>query len=107
MVPVDVVGLGVGVTAATATSMLTCALLSSGAVKCWGANSDGALGDGTTIDRRTPVDVVGLSGNVVAVSVGALGGCALLDDGKARCWGWFGFTADGGSTVPVDVPGLP
>jgi hypothetical protein len=27
--------------------------------KCWGSNGNGELGDGTNIDRRTPVSVVG------------------------------------------------
>jgi hypothetical protein len=56
LVPADVVGLS-GVSAIAVKSSY-CAI-SSGGAKCWGSNRVGQVGDGTTIDRGAPVDVVG------------------------------------------------
>jgi alpha-tubulin suppressor-like RCC1 family protein len=67
-----------------------CALLSSGAVRCWGANGSGQLGNGATIDSRYAVPVKGLDGihaKSTQLAVGDAFGCIRLTDGTARCWG--------------------
>jgi hypothetical protein len=79
----------------------------------WGANPYGVLGDGTTVDRATPVAAGGMAG-VRQVSTGESGfSVALLADGTVSTWG---FNADGElgngtpdsapHLVPTPVPGL-
>jgi len=109
--PVGVLGLSSGVQAVTAGWDHTCALTTGGAVQCWGQNANGELGDGTRTDRLEPVDVVGLSSGVAAVSAGFDQTCALLDDGSVQCWGQnaTGEVGDGTTTLrvrPVNVVGL-
>ena len=103
--PVGVYGLGSGVAAISAGSDHTCALTSAGAVKCWGFNSIGQLGDGTTTSSNIPVAVAGLGSGVAAVAAGSTS-CALTTGGAVKCWGNNPGDGTNGSTTPVAVAGL-
>ena len=86
----------------------TSAVLDTGGLVCWGANSYGQLGDDTTTMHTSPVAVTGLPSGVMAVHVGATHTCAVLSDHSARCWGRnaFGEVGDGTTTdrlTPVTV----
>lgn len=83
------------------------ALKHDGTLWAWGSNSDGALGDGTTITRTHPVQVKGLTGVTAVLPEGR----ALKDDGTVWAWGYNeeGQLGDGTTTErhsPVQVNGL-
>lgn len=110
-VPVHVTGLTSGVDAIAVGLSFTCALTSSDGVKCWGENRSGQLGDNSTIQRRTPVDVTGLTSGVIAIVTAYRHTCALTSSGGIQCWGgnWAGQLGDNsniGRLTPVAVVGL-
>ena len=104
----DVSGLTSGVTAIAASSGHTCAVTTAAALKCWGSNGTGELGDGTTATRLAPVDVIGLGSGVRSIGAGGSNTCALVIGGGLKCWGrnTLGQIGDDTNTdrhAPVDV----
>jgi alpha-tubulin suppressor-like RCC1 family protein/sugar lactone lactonase YvrE len=100
-----------GVTQVAGGAYHSLALKSDGTVWGWGYNAAGQLGDGTAIDRRSPVQLPGLTG-VVAIAAGAFHSVALKSDGSVWTWGWNGFGQLGDGTVatrfrPVAAANIP
>jgi alpha-tubulin suppressor-like RCC1 family protein len=88
----------------------SCALQAAGTVRCWGSNSVGQLGNGTSIDSSVTVAVTGLS-DAKALASGSSHNCAIQASGSVVCWGLnsVGQLGNGTSTnsnIPVPVTGL-
>jgi alpha-tubulin suppressor-like RCC1 family protein len=96
------------VTQISAGGYHTCALRThtgTGTVWCWGDNTYGQLGDGTTGNATTHLRLVpvqvrrgnGFLTGITAISAGERHTCARRDDGTAWCWGrnQFGQLGDG------------
>ena len=114
------VSLGGPAIALSAGNEHTCALLATGAVRCWGGGSLGALGYGDARnigDNELPsaAGPVELGGHT-ATALDAGGGhtCAVLDDKSVRCWG-YGFFGElglgsmnsiGTTETPANVPSV-
>jgi alpha-tubulin suppressor-like RCC1 family protein len=107
---VDVVEL-TGAKAIAAGNAHTCAVVDAG-VKCWGSNDEGQIGDGNKgydKDVHKPTDVKDL-GAVAQIELGSQAGCARLESGEIRCWGYNNYTAQllgTGSEEEFVVPPAP
>jgi alpha-tubulin suppressor-like RCC1 family protein len=116
LTPGPVSGLS-SVTNVAAGQNYTCAIVSGGAVKCWGENSNGQLGDGTHTTSMTPVTTSGIA-NATAISVVSAGDdnsythtCVIISGGTVKCWGSNGDGQLGDGTndnqnTPVTVSGI-
>jgi alpha-tubulin suppressor-like RCC1 family protein len=115
--PVDVIGIA-GVKQVEAGDDIhedfTCGLLLSGAIKCWGFNGQGQLGNGDSGSGKlssTPVDVIRIAA-ASQLATGASHACALLADGSLKCWGFNGQGQLGNDTyvdspTAINVIGIP
>jgi cysteine-rich repeat protein len=94
----------------------TCALMETGAVRCWGYSGHGELGYGNTEAIGDNEDVreagdVDVGGRVVSLAAGLYHTCALMETGAVRCWGYnaygqlgYGYTSNvGSSNEPKDA----
>ena len=104
-----------GAAALAAGSGHTCTVLADGSARCWGANTQGQLGDGLIVPSALPVAVRrspgSLLGEVRAIVAGSAHSCALLADRTVVCWGdnAYGQLGDGTTTdrrYATRVPGL-
>jgi hypothetical protein len=85
--PVYVLDIYNEVAQVTAGDSHTCGRTFAGGVKCWGDNTYGELGDGTTYRSLTPVNTNGLGGTAIYISAGYFHTCAVLADYSVQCWG--------------------
>ncbi|MBO2946186.1 S-layer homology domain-containing protein [Paenibacillus sp. F411] len=86
-------------------------LVSSGDVYTWGQNTNGQLGNGTTVPRSIPVKTTNI-GDVIEIATGARSSMALKRDGTVWSWGAneqgeLGIGSEENVSVPVQVQGLP
>ncbi|MCL2140281.1 MAG: RCC1 repeat- and reductase domain-containing protein [Dehalococcoidia bacterium] len=123
-IPVQVLGVGgignlTDVIAISAGYQYSLALKSDGTVYAWGRNYYGQLGDDTTTNSTTPVQVLGVGGignltDVIAISAGHEYSLALKSDGTVYAWGenyygQLGIDTNGigtDSSTPVQVLGV-
>lgn len=92
-----------------------CGLRGTGNAWCWGFNTYGQLGDGTTTNRTTPVQVSGAFTDWAAIDTNPgsvnYNTCGLRKNGNFYCWGGnnAGQVGDGTTTQrtsPVQVLGV-
>jgi alpha-tubulin suppressor-like RCC1 family protein len=107
-------GIGLTGVGGTVLGSHSCAIV-SGALRCWGPNQQGQLGDATTTTRTSPVTPTNFSSSVSLVSLGGSStwgahSCAL-QAGTLYCWGWNAFgqvgnnlNADSSSPATVARP---
>jgi hypothetical protein len=96
-----------GITAITAGTHHTCALLMNRTMQCWGDDSAGQLGRGGNSPINSVPAPIGLN-TIVSIAAGARHTCAAIGTGEVYCWGandagQIGGTPSAGSSSPVEV----
>ena len=105
LTPTDVSGLISGVQEIAAGTAHTCALMESGAVKCWGVDGSEEAEYGLSVVHSTPADVLGLTSRVQSIAAGGAHTCVVTTDGAVLCWGdnFYGQLGIKPVWTPVDV----
>lgn len=66
----------------------SCIIDSFGDVYCWGSNSAGGVGDGSTTEMHSTPNKVDLGGvEAISIDSGYAHSCAVLADNTMKCWG--------------------
>jgi alpha-tubulin suppressor-like RCC1 family protein len=87
----------------------SCGITIAGRAYCWGSNTRGTLGNGTTSDTDEPALVTSAL-TFTSISVGGAHACGLATGGLAYCWGadslgQLGDSRVVNSTTPIPVSG--
>lgn len=82
--------------------------LRSGSIWCWGENGNNQLGDGTTTDRMSPVQVSGTNSGWVYLSSSYRHNCGIKSDHSLWCWGYnyrgqIGNNSTSNQSVPLKI----
>jgi alpha-tubulin suppressor-like RCC1 family protein len=65
----------------------SCGRTRGGDVYCWGRNTYGQVGDGSTNDHFTPVRIAG-GGTFASITASGAHTCAVTPGGESHCWGY-------------------
>ncbi|HXI63149.1 MAG TPA: Ig-like domain-containing protein [Gemmatimonadales bacterium] len=101
---------GVAFTSISAGIFHSCGVTATGAGYCWGSNSDGQLGTGTTDFAPAPTLIAGGLSFAAVSAFGRWHSCGLTTGSLAYCWGYNGWGQIGDGTgsetwAPVGVLG--
>lgn len=114
-IPTLVTGLSSGVSYMMTSVAHTCAVKANGSLYCWGLNDNGQVGDNTSTQRTSPVQVLTATNtpitDVIQVSGGWKHTCAIKVGGALFCWGYNGngMLGDGTASarwMPTQVTGM-
>ena len=85
--PVHVNGMASGALQISTGRQHSCAVLTFGELRCWGENTQAQLGSSANVGVNVPSPVRILANGVKQVSAGSIHTCAVMDTGRAKCWG--------------------
>ncbi len=105
-----VASLGAPAAQIASANLTTCALINTGAVKCFGSNVSGQFGDGTSNSTPNPTpSTMSLGAAATEIAVGGYHVCTLLSTGEVKCagdnfYGQLGNATNNGTTTPNTSP---